>query len=162
MYLVTPGLVATPLQQALFYSDGAGLQRGVRELEVRLRRRARALRALGRATTGAPVRLAAHCSHAQRALRLCRNRARAVQHQLYVSTAAVAAAALPVAARMGDQPAHTHGARLVSRRRNASLDSVRSHNMCAVIVRTVIYIVLMSRASEIVEATVSACMNVDL
>lgn len=53
MYLVIPGLVATPLQQTLFNSDGAGLQRGVRELEVRLRRRARALRALGRATTGA-------------------------------------------------------------------------------------------------------------
>lgn len=53
VYLVIPGLVATPLQQTLFNSDGAGLQRGVRELEVRLRRRARALRALGRATTGA-------------------------------------------------------------------------------------------------------------
>lgn len=52
-YLVVPGLVATPLQQPLFNSECAGLQRGVRELEVRrLRRRARALRALGRATTG--------------------------------------------------------------------------------------------------------------
>lgn len=52
-YLVVPGLVATPLQQPLFNSERAGLQRRVRELEVRrLRRRARALRALGRATTG--------------------------------------------------------------------------------------------------------------
>lgn len=52
MYLVVPGLVATPLQQSFFNSERAGLQRGVRELEVRLRRRARALRSLGRATTG--------------------------------------------------------------------------------------------------------------
>lgn len=54
-YLVVPCLVATPLQQALFNSERAALQRGVRELEVRLRRRARALRALGRATIGPQV-----------------------------------------------------------------------------------------------------------
>lgn len=55
VYLVVPGLVATPVQQPFFNSDGAGLQRGVGELEVGLRRRARALRAQGRTTTGAQV-----------------------------------------------------------------------------------------------------------
>lgn len=54
-YLVVPGLVATPVQQPFFYSDGAGLQRGIGELEVGLRRRARALRARGRATSGTQV-----------------------------------------------------------------------------------------------------------
>lgn len=69
-YLVVPGLVATPLQQPLFNSERAGLQRGVRELEVRrLRRRARALRALGRATTGhqlvsSPTQRRGHSPHA--------------------------------------------------------------------------------------------------
>lgn len=42
-YLVVPCLVATPLQQALFNRERGALQRGVRELEVGLRR-ARALR----------------------------------------------------------------------------------------------------------------------
>lgn len=55
VYLVVPSLVATPLQQPFFNSGGAGLQRGVRELEVGLRRRARALGRLGRATTGRNV-----------------------------------------------------------------------------------------------------------
>lgn len=50
-YLVVSSLVATPMQQPFFNSERAGLQRWVRELEVWLRRRARALRCLGRATT---------------------------------------------------------------------------------------------------------------
>lgn len=54
-YLVVPCLVATPLQQAFFNSERAALQRGVRESEVRLRRRARAPRGLGRATIGPQV-----------------------------------------------------------------------------------------------------------
>lgn len=46
VYLVVSCLVATPLQQALFNSGGAGLQRGIREGEER-RGGARALRLRG-------------------------------------------------------------------------------------------------------------------
>ncbi|GBP83452.1 hypothetical protein EVAR_103333_1 [Eumeta japonica] len=56
-YLVAARLVAAPLQQALFDSGGARLQRRLRELEVGACARARALRGRrrGRATSGRNV-----------------------------------------------------------------------------------------------------------